>query len=243
MRPVVAPSVPDGVRELLAVSPGDLSSLPILLGGVLTVLLGTAGGTVLASGAHPRDIDPGTFQLIGAGLLLVALFAVAATARTVIRQRSVRAAHARWGDQVVSADELAAASALPEVGERLDAARRAIADIRGTVPYQQGWLAGTCDEASLNAAEWRVAVAAQAACRHNAEVPPAVRKLLTEQVERVLELRTAVFGLADRLDERRIDDLLAKTRLAPDDAGTTAVVDELAELVRRPTIHPDEPNK
>lgn len=54
-----------------------------------------------------------------------------------------------------------------------------------------------------------------------------------------------MFSLADRLDERRVDDLLAKTRLAPDerDAGGAAVVDELAELVRRPKIHPDEPNK
>lgn len=232
---VVAPSVPDAVRGLLRTSADELSPLPILLGGLLTLWLGVAGGAVLVTGAHPRDVDPFVWSAVAVGSVVAAAGALVATVRTVLRRRAVRAAHARWGDQVVSSADLAAASATPGVGEALDAALAAIADIRASAPYREGWLGGLCDEPGIRAAEWSVAVAARHASRRRTGLASSAGPLLLEQVEGLLALRESVLSLADQLDEQRTGDLVARTLPVHegDRADTVAAVDELTQLVRR----------
>jgi hypothetical protein len=224
-RPVVAPSVPDAVRARLASSPADQSPTPILLGVGLSVLLGIAGLVLLLTGAHPLDADPAVFvAVLGGGLMAVALIALGATIRSIAAHRSARMLHARWGDQVISAEELARASTAPKVGPLLDTALRTIDDIRQSTPYREGWLEASCDESLLRGTEWAVAVAA----RH------ARIGALTKQVDRLVRLRASV----RRFAEQRANGPL--TGPAPagraEGAEVAAAVDDLIRFVRPPDI-------
>lgn len=231
LRPVFAPAVPENVRQQLGDEP-DPSPLAAVLAGLISVVFGLAGIAVVASGAHPQGADPLVFQAVaGGGLLLVAVMALVACVRTAARQRATRQAYAKWHEQVVAESELATIAAEnPEIGRLLGRAFQAIDEIRESVPYRDGWLETVLDTSALHAAEWSIAVEARRAHRGGAATAS-----LNGQVERLSELRSAVRRLAAEIEERRTNDLLARTLTDRPDSQPEALaaVDELSHFLRR----------
>jgi hypothetical protein len=124
----------------------------------------------------------------------------------------------------------AIATESPEIGRLLGRAFQTIDEIRESVPYRDGWLDSVLDAAAMDAAEWSIAVEARRAHRGGA-----VSASLNGQVERLSELRSAVRRLAAEIEERRTNDLLARTLTDRPDSqpAALAAVDELSHFLRR----------
>jgi hypothetical protein len=234
LRPAFGPAVPEDIRRQL-VGDTDAGALPLLLTGLVSIVFGIAGTAVLVSGAHPRDADPVVFQAVaGGGLLLVALATLVLCVRSTARQKSARRDREQWRDQVISQSELATiVAAAPAIGELLSAATAATDEIRASTAYAEGWLESAFPEDTIRISEWSVAVHARHAYR-TGTIPVA----FSGQVDRLRKVRDGVRRLDRAIEERRTNDLLARTltdRTADggtDCDGALAAISDLSQLIR-----------